>query len=39
MTRTPEQEQLVQQMTDNYLRQAFRLDVGQSKRTGRVEVR
>lgn len=36
MTRTPEQERLVQQMSDNYNRQAFRLAVAQSKRTGKV---
>ena len=36
MTRTPEQERLVRQMSDNYMKQAFRLEAGASKRTGRV---
>ena len=36
MTRTPEQERLVRQMSDNYKAQAFRLAAGASKRTGKV---
>jgi len=36
MTRTPEQERLYRQMTENYARQAFRLAVPASKRIGEV---